>query len=133
MKTITLSIILALLFQLHSCSQNRIASWNTDEISSISIEINSQSGQNETLTLSERGEIDKIISFLEGVKFTMITADNRPAGSEHDDWKYHLVFHGIQDQVYLFSVHAFIGKSDYLIHENVLADFNKTIAGLKLF
>jgi hypothetical protein len=131
MKTIINSIILVSVLQLGAFSQNRIASWDIDRISSISVEISTTDRHVKTLTFKTRTDIEKLITFLKEVSFSSIDTRNGDEHGDNDPWKYHLIFHGIQDQVFLFKSHAFIGKTDYRIDPLVPEKFAVLISGLK--
>lgn len=131
MKTIITSFFLVFLFQLSVFSQNRICGWETEKIKSIEVKFTSPNNENEINVFNTRQEMDTIISFLKKVDFRILNSSNLDSLEQNDDdMEYKIFFQGQRDQVYLLKHSACIGKTSFLINQNVIQDFNALIKAL---
>jgi hypothetical protein len=131
MKTIIISIFLVFLFQLSVFSQNRICGWETEKITSIEVEFTSSNNEKEINLFNARQDMDTIISFLKDVDFRELNSSNLDSLKQNDDDKeYKILFQGQRDQVYLLKHSACIGKTSFLINQNVIQDFATLIQEL---
>ncbi|MBN2728780.1 MAG: hypothetical protein JXR53_06105 [Bacteroidales bacterium] len=77
MKTMLISILLLLGLQISGFSQNRIYGWETEKISSVTVEFTSTDHQKETSSFNKQSDIDKIMTFLKNVDFRDLSSANR--------------------------------------------------------
>ena len=131
MKTIITSFLLVFLFQFSVFSQNRICGWGTEKINSIEVKFTSLNNEKEINVFNTRQEMDAIISFLKEVDFRILNSSNLDSLKQNDDdMEYKIFFQGQRDQVYLLKHSACIGKTSFLINQNVIQDFNALIKAL---
>lgn len=131
MKTIITSIFLVFLFQLSVFSQNRICGWETEKITSVKVEFTSSNNEKEINVFNASQDMDTIISFLKNVDFRELNSSNLDSLEENDDvMEYKILFQGQRDQVYLQKHSACIGKTSFLINQNVIQDFATLIQEL---
>lgn len=123
MKTIIISILFIFFIQVSVFSQNRIAGWDTNKISAVTIEFTCLKHEKVMNTFNESHDIDAIISFLKSVKFNELNSSNLDSLEENHKLSYKISFIGQRDQVYLYKHSACIGKTSFLINKNVIKDF----------
>lgn len=130
MKAIVISVILVFTFHLNIFSQNRICGWETEKITSIEVEFTSSNNKKEINVFNASHDMDKIISFLKNVDFRELNSSNLDSLEENHDLEYRISFQGQRDQVYLQKYSACIGKTSFIINQNVIQDFATLIQEL---
>lgn len=131
MKTPTFAVIL-LAFTLISCdSPHRLETWETENISSIQVEMKQSDGTLKMMNISDKKEIKEVLDFLLQTTFNPYTEGSLIEMPAKDQWTIRLIFEGQRDQIFLFEDIAFIGKSIYLINNRVLIDFKKLLDNIK--
>lgn len=132
MKTKTISLMILLGLQISVFSQNRISGWDSEKITSIKVEFTHTDHQNEINIFDARSDMDKILSFLKNVDFRSLNSSNKDSLDIHNEQEYKISFTGQRDQVYLQRHSASIGKTSFLINQNVIKDFRILIQGLTI-
>jgi hypothetical protein len=130
MKTTTTTIILVCFFSLAilSCnSQHCLEHWETEKISSIQVDLKLPDGNTDKLLINDKSKIKHVMDFLLSTNFKPVKDGSLKKALNIDQWTFRLIFKGQRDQIFLFEDFAFIGKTTYLIDENVLDDFKKLI------
>jgi hypothetical protein len=131
MKTIVISVLLVFSFHLNIFPQNRICGWETEKITSVEVEFTSPNNEKEINVFNARHDMDTIISFLKNVDFRTLNSSNLDSLEQNDDdLEYKISFQGQRDQVYLLKHSACIGKTSFLIDQNVIQDFDTLIQEL---
>ncbi len=130
MKAIIITVLLVYSFHLNVFSQNRIWGWETEKITSIEVEFTSPNNEKEINVFNASHDMDKIISFLKKVDFRELNSSNIDSLKQNHYPEYKISFQGQRDQVYLFTHSAFIGKTSFLINQNVIKDFETLIKAL---
>ena len=74
--------------------------------------------------------MDTIISFLKKVDFRELNSSNLDSLDENHDLEYKISFQGQRDQVYLLKHSACIGKTSFIIDQDVTDDFGMLIREL---
>jgi len=128
MKKFTFLLLPCLCIIVNGYSQNRIKSWNINEISSIHVEINSPDAKIESLDFNDRSEISVIIDYLSDIelkdfKGTQLNYSNK-------DYFIKIICKGQHDQIYLYERLALVGKSSYLIDKEIVKKFENFIKNL---
>jgi len=122
MKNLALLTIMCLAI-VGGYAQNRIHSWNTDIISSITVELTSPKGEKTVHVFNEKKDVNTLITFLKEVDFREIDGRTlkvkEPASKEYAK----ILFQGQRDQIYLFHKIAHIGKTTFVIDQDVLSGF----------
>lgn len=126
MKTLALHLLISLCVNYNGISQNRMANWDLEKITSIQVEIKAGNGKIDRKVFDEKQRIEEIMNFLKEVDFKEFT-DSDARDFDSAEWKYKIVFTGHRDQVYLFKNYAFIGKTTFFINKDVIKDFRKLI------
>lgn len=130
MKTMIASIVILLGIQISVFSQNRICEWQTEKITSIKVEFSYQDHQKEINIFKDPADMDKILFFLKNVDFRTLNSSNRDSLEITNDVEYKISFTNQRDQVYLHMHYASIGKTSFLINQNVIKDFSNLIREL---
>jgi hypothetical protein len=122
MKNLALLTIMCIVF-VGIYAQNRIQSWDTDKITSITVELTTAENEVSFYTFKAKADVYAILSFLKEVDFKENTGRTlkvkEPASKEFAK----IVFQGQRDQVYLFRKIAHIGKTTFVIKESVIEEF----------
>jgi len=130
MKTLITSIVFFLLLQISVFAQNRICGWDTEKISSIEVRFTSPDIEKDTNVFNAKSDMDAIISFLKKVEFRELNSSNLDSLDQDNDSGYKISFQGQRDQVYLLNHSASIGKTSFIIDQNVIKDFTGLIQEL---
>lgn len=130
MKAIVITVLLVFSFHHNVFSQNRICGWETEKITSIEVEFTSPNNEKEINVFNASHDMDTIISFLKSVDFRELNSSNLDSLKQNNDLEYKISFQGQRDQVYLLKHSACIGKTSFLINQNVIKDFETLIKAL---
>ncbi|MCU0371275.1 MAG: hypothetical protein MUC31_07665 [Bacteroidales bacterium] len=127
MKTMAVSILIVLGIQIPAFSQNRICGWETEKITSIKVDFTYQDHQQEIDIFDDRSDMDKILSFLKHVDFRTLNSSNRDSLVINNEKEYQISFSGQRDHIYLQTHSASIGKTRFLVNQNVIEDFRTLV------
>lgn len=123
MKTMIISTLFLLFLQMALFSQNRICGWDTEKITAIEVEYSFPDHEKEAYLFNASDDMDRIISFLKNVDFRELNSSNLDSLEENHPCAYRISFQGQRDQVYLYKHSACIGKTSFLINQDVIRDF----------
>ena len=130
MKTLVFVFLISFYPSLNGFSQNRIHGWEIEKITSIQIELTAPDDETKNLIFNSKQDIDKIISFLKNVDFRTLDGNNIDTEEQLNNWRCKIIFQGQRDQVYLYKKSGCIGKTSFLIDNNVIDDFRTLIKKL---
>lgn len=124
MKTLATIILLLFCSGIHTFAQNRIKDWKIEKITSIEIDRKSTNTETRTTRITNKQDMDKVFAFLRNVDFIELNDSSIKMEEHPEDWNYKIIFRGQQDQVVLFNHFAFIGKTTFLIDDQVIKDLD---------
>ncbi len=123
-------MLLACSLPFHLFSQNRICGWETEKITSISVECTSPDNTTVIHAFDTVHDMDAILSFLKSVEFRELNSSNADSLEQDPSLEYILTFQGQRDQVYLYEHSASIGKTSFLTDPQVIKNFQRLIEAL---
>jgi hypothetical protein len=123
MKTLVFVVLISFYSSMNGFSQNRIHGWEIDKITSIQVELTSPDDESEIHIFNTKQDVDTIISFLKNVDFRELEGNSIDADEQMNNWSCKIIFRGQRDQVYLYKKSGCIGKTSFLIDDNVITDF----------
>ena len=130
MKTLVFVFLIIFYSSMNGFSQNRIHGWEIEKITSIQVEFTSPNNEIEIHIFNTKQDIDTIISFLKNVEFRELGGNNIDTKGQTNNWRCKIIFQGQRDQVFLYKNSACIGKTTFLIDNNVIGDFRTKVAEL---
>jgi hypothetical protein len=125
MKTLVVVVLISFYVSMNGFSQNRIHGWDIEKITSIQVELTSPDDESEIHIFNTKQDIATIISFLKNVDFRELNGNSIDAEVQKNNWKCKIVFQGQRDQVYLYKKSGCVGKTSFLIDDNVIEDYLK--------
>ncbi|GAP44376.1 hypothetical protein TBC1_12180 [Lentimicrobium saccharophilum] len=123
MKALVFVFLIIFYSGMNGIAQNRIQGWNTEKITSIQVELTSPDSETEIYIFNTKQDIDTIISFLKNIDFRELNGNSIDAEVQKNNWKCKIVFQGQRDQVYLYKKSGCVGKTSFLIDDNVIENF----------
>ena len=123
MKTLVFVFLISFYSSMNGFAQNRIHGWEIEKITSIQVELTSPNDETEIQIFNTRQDIDTIISFLKNVDFRELEGNSIDTEEQMNNWSCKIIFRGQRDQVYLYKKSACIGKTSFIIDNNVIEDF----------
>lgn len=130
MKTLVFVFLIGYYSIMNGFAQNRIHGWEIEKITSVRVELTSPNDETEIHIFNTKQDIDTIISFLKNVDFRELEGNSLNTEEQMNNWRCKIIFQGQRDQVYLFKKSAYIGKTSFLIDNNVIEDFRIMIKEL---
>ena len=131
MKTkVAFMTFLSLLF-MTAFSQNRVCEWDIEKITSVRVEIRQFAQQADVVILNERSEIETLLSFLRKTEFKNDDGCNFDKEKIVDQWLVKIIFKGQRDQILLMTNYATIGKTLFMVDNDVVEDVIEIVRGLK--
>ena len=123
MKTLVFVFLISFYSSMNGFAQNRIHGWEIEKITSIQVELTSPNDETEIQIFNTRQDIDTIISFLKNVDFRELEGNSIDTEEQMNNWSCKIIFRGQRDQVYLYKKSACIGKTSFIIDNNVIEDY----------
>ena len=123
MKTLVFVFLISFCSSMNGFAQNRIHGWEIEKITSVRVELTSPNDETEIHIFNTKQAIDTIISFLKNVDFRELEGNSIDTEEQMNNWRCKIIFRGQRDQVYLYKKSGCIGKTSFLIDNNVVEDF----------
>ena len=123
MKALVFVFLIGFCSSMNGFAQNRIHGWNIEKITSIQVELTSPDDESEIHIFNTKQDIETIISFLKDVDFRDLEGNSIDTDEQMNNWRCKIIFRGQRDQVYLYKKSGSIGKTSFLIDDNVIKDF----------
>lgn len=131
MKTkVAFMTILSLQF-MTAFSQNRVCEWDIEKITSVSVEIRNSDQPAEVMILNERSDIVTLVTFLRKTEFRNDDGCNFNKEQIVNQWLVKMIFKGQRDQILLMTNCATIGKTLFMVDNDVVEDVIEIVRGLK--
>lgn len=131
MKTkVAFMTFLSLLF-MTAFSQNRVCEWDIEMITSVRVEIRQSDQQPDVVILNERSDIVTLVTFLRKTEFRNDDGCNFNKEQIVNQWLVKMIFKGQRDQILLMTNCATIGKTLFMVDNDVVEDVTKMVYGLQ--